>query len=137
MRKTVTHQGPTPKIVAELLRLSKLLVKVISNGIFFFFLSARMTEYLDHLHQHFKHPCVMKRGCYMPPQVSQEKRRVCVCVCVCVCARTRARVCVYVHTCLCVCVCVCMHVWCVCVRACLRAYVLVWHVCVCAMIASV
>ena len=136
MGKTVTHQGPTPKILAELLRLSMLLVKVISNGILFF-LSARMTEYLDHLHQHFKHPCVMKRGCYMPPQVSQEKRRVCVCVCVC--ARTRARVCVYVHTCLCVCVCVCVYACVVCVRArvftCIRACVAC--VCVCAMIASV
>ena len=32
----------------------------------------RMTEYLDHLHQHFKYPCVMKRGCYVPPQVSSK-----------------------------------------------------------------
>lgn len=31
-------------------------------------LENRMTEYLDHLHQHFKTPCVMKRGCYMPPK---------------------------------------------------------------------
>ncbi|XP_076462614.1 mitochondrial enolase superfamily member 1-like [Babylonia areolata] len=31
-------------------------------------LDNRMTEYLDHLHEHFKNPCIMNRGCYMPPQ---------------------------------------------------------------------
>lgn len=28
----------------------------------------RMTEYLDHLHEHFKNPCVVKNGRYLPPQ---------------------------------------------------------------------
>ncbi|KAK7101050.1 mitochondrial enolase superfamily member 1-like [Littorina saxatilis] len=31
-------------------------------------LENRMTEYLDHLHQHFKNPCVMNRGNYVPPK---------------------------------------------------------------------
>ncbi|MEM6527719.1 MAG: enolase C-terminal domain-like protein, partial [Chloroflexota bacterium] len=28
----------------------------------------RVVEYVDHLHEHFKYPCVVKNGHYMPPQ---------------------------------------------------------------------
>lgn len=28
----------------------------------------RVVEYVDHLHEHFKYPCVVKNGNYMPPQ---------------------------------------------------------------------
>src|SRR5699024_7911799 len=28
----------------------------------------RMIEFVDHLHEHFKTPVQMKKGCYMPPQ---------------------------------------------------------------------
>jgi L-fuconate dehydratase len=30
-------------------------------------LEDRVLEYVDHLHEHFIHPVVMKEGCYMPP----------------------------------------------------------------------
>ncbi|XP_025109141.1 mitochondrial enolase superfamily member 1-like isoform X3 [Pomacea canaliculata] len=33
-------------------------------------LENRMTEYLDHLHQHFKAPCVVREGNYIPPQAA-------------------------------------------------------------------
>ena len=28
----------------------------------------RVIEYVDHLHEHFKHPCCVKNGAYMPPE---------------------------------------------------------------------
>jgi L-fuconate dehydratase len=28
----------------------------------------RVIEYVDHLHEHFLEPVVIKNGCYMPPQ---------------------------------------------------------------------
>lgn len=28
----------------------------------------RVAEYVDHLHEHFEHPCVVRQGAYMPPQ---------------------------------------------------------------------
>lgn len=31
-------------------------------------LENRVLEYVDHLHEHFIHPVIMKAGCYMPPQ---------------------------------------------------------------------
>ena len=34
--------------------------------------SFRMVEYTDHLHEHFHNPCVIKNGCYMPPQVKKN-----------------------------------------------------------------
>jgi len=30
-------------------------------------LKNRITEYVDHLHEHFVYPVTMKEGCYMPP----------------------------------------------------------------------
>jgi L-fuconate dehydratase len=30
-------------------------------------MDGRVIEYVDHLHEHFEHPVVMRRGCYMPP----------------------------------------------------------------------
>jgi L-fuconate dehydratase len=33
-------------------------------------LEDRITEYSDHLHEHFVDPVVMKNGCYMPPEAS-------------------------------------------------------------------
>ena len=30
-------------------------------------LENRVVEYVDHLHEHFEHPVVMRDGCYMPP----------------------------------------------------------------------
>lgn len=29
-----------------------------------------MCEYVDHLHEHFRYPVVIKKASYMPPQVS-------------------------------------------------------------------
>ena len=29
----------------------------------------RLVEYVDHLHEHFLDPCVIRDGCYMPPQL--------------------------------------------------------------------
>ncbi|XP_005995779.1 mitochondrial enolase superfamily member 1 isoform X1 [Latimeria chalumnae] len=31
-------------------------------------LENRMCEYVDHLHEHFKYPVIIKKACYMPPQ---------------------------------------------------------------------
>lgn len=31
-------------------------------------LENRIVEYVDHLHEHFLDPCVIKNGCYIPPQ---------------------------------------------------------------------
>ncbi|MGH9632196.1 MAG: fuconate dehydratase, partial [Bryobacteraceae bacterium] len=31
-------------------------------------LGNRLLEYVDHLHEHFLHPVVMRNGRYMPPQ---------------------------------------------------------------------
>ena len=33
-------------------------------------LENRVLEYVDHLHQHFISPCIIKNGAYMPPKVS-------------------------------------------------------------------
>ena len=30
-------------------------------------LKGRIVEYVDHLHEHFVDPCVMRRGCYLVP----------------------------------------------------------------------
>lgn len=30
----------------------------------------RVTEYVDHLHEHFLHPCVIRNAAYMPPQAA-------------------------------------------------------------------
>jgi L-fuconate dehydratase len=30
----------------------------------------RVIEYVDHLHEHFIHPCIIKRGRYMPPSAA-------------------------------------------------------------------
>jgi L-fuconate dehydratase len=32
-------------------------------------LENRVIEYVDHLHEHFLHPCVIRDGCYMAPEV--------------------------------------------------------------------
>ena len=40
---------------------------VEENIAFHFF---RMTEYVDHLHEHMKSPCVVEHGNYKPPMVS-------------------------------------------------------------------
>jgi L-fuconate dehydratase len=32
-------------------------------------LENRVLEYVDHLHEHFIHPVIMKQGCYMPPMM--------------------------------------------------------------------
>ena len=32
-------------------------------------LENRITEYVDHLHEHFIDPVVIKNGCYMPPSI--------------------------------------------------------------------
>ena len=34
------------------------------------FLPPRMCEYVDHLHEHFKYPVIIKKASYMPPKVS-------------------------------------------------------------------
>jgi L-fuconate dehydratase len=28
----------------------------------------RFSEFVDHLHEHFKHPCVVRNAAYMPPE---------------------------------------------------------------------
>jgi hypothetical protein len=38
-------------------------------------LTDRVIEYVDHLHEHFRHPVVMQAGCYLPPEESRLQRR--------------------------------------------------------------
>ncbi len=31
-------------------------------------MEGRVAEYVDHLHEHFKNPCVVRQAAYMPPE---------------------------------------------------------------------
>ena len=39
---------------------------------FFFAYYFRMTEYVDHLHEHMESPCMVENGSYKPPLVGRH-----------------------------------------------------------------
>ena len=44
--------------------------EAFTTTFWFFFFCCRVTEFADHLHEHFIHPCAVENGAYKVPMVS-------------------------------------------------------------------